>query len=77
LDIAATRDSRKPNFDLIADIAGECFMPFAYGGGIRNLDDVKTLFSIGAEKVVINSYTLENPGFIRQAVEKYGSQSIY
>ncbi len=76
LDIAATRDSRKPNFDLIADIAGECFMPFAYGGGIRNLDDVKTLFSIGAEKVVINSYTLENPGFIRQAVEKYGSQSI-
>lgn len=76
LDITASRESRKPNFDLIEDIAGECFMPFAYGGGIRDIDDIKTLFSIGAEKVVINSYALENPRFIRQAVEKYGSQSI-
>jgi len=75
-DTTATVDGRKPNFKLIADIAGECFMPFGYGGGIRDLDDIKTLFSIGAEKVVINSYAIENPEFIKKASVHFGSQSI-
>jgi imidazole glycerol-phosphate synthase subunit HisF len=76
LDITATIEKRKPNFKVIADIAGECFMPFGYGGGVKDLDDIKTLFSIGAEKVVINSYAIENPHFIRDAAERFGNQSI-
>jgi imidazole glycerol-phosphate synthase subunit HisF len=75
-DTTATVEGRKPNFRLISHITGECFMPFGYGGGIRELDDIKTLFSIGVEKAVINSYAIENPSFIRNAVDRFGSQSI-
>lgn len=75
-DITATVDGRRPNFKLISDIASECFMPFGYGGGISDLNDIKTLFSIGAEKVVINSFAVENPGFIKDAADQFGSQSI-
>jgi len=75
-DTTATMDGRKPNFKLVSDIAGECFMPFGYGGGIKDLEDIKTLFSIGAEKIIINSYAVENPVFIRDAADRFGSQSI-
>src|SRR3990172_11583656 len=76
LDITATREERKPNFKLLTDIASECFMPFAYGGGIRDLGDMRELFHLGVEKVVVNSHALESPSFIRQAVDLFGSQSI-
>jgi len=76
LDIAATTENRKPPFNIISQIASECFMPFAYGGGIRSLEDIKTILSIGAEKVVINSYAVETPSFIKEAGELFGSQSI-
>ncbi len=76
LDITATIENRKPNFRMIADIASECFMPFSYGGGIRELEDLKILFSLGVEKVIINSHAALNPDFIRSASSLYGSQSI-
>lgn len=76
LDISATAEKKRPNFAKIEEIAGECFMPLAYGGGINSLDDIKTVFSLGVEKVVINSYAMEHPEIIRQAAELYGSQSI-
>jgi cyclase len=76
LDIAATISDRKPNFKLIAEIASECFMPFGYGGGIRNLRDIRELFNLGVEKVIINSYGAEYPQFIKQASDLYGGQSI-
>lgn len=55
LDIGATPATRGPNFDLVEDVAAECFMPLAYGGGIRGLDDAKRLFGIGVEKVILRS----------------------
>jgi len=76
LDITATPEKKKPCVEFISDIAGECFMPLTYGGGIRNLDDIKEIFNAGVEKVVINSYAAENPAFIKVAAELYGSQSI-
>jgi cyclase len=76
LDIEATVDRRKPPFKLISEIASECFMPLSYGGGLRDLDDIKTIFNLGVEKVIINSYAIENPDFVREASEFYGSQSI-
>ncbi len=76
LDIAATRENRKPNFDLLADIANECFMPLAYGGGIKNSEDAKKILSIGLEKIAINSYALENPSFITELANLSGSQSV-
>lgn len=76
LDITATIENRKPPLKLITQIAGECFMPFSYGGGIRTLEDIKEILSLGVEKVAINSYAVENPSFVKKAAEYFGSQSI-
>lgn len=76
LDIMATLEKRRPPFEVLTQIASECFMPVAYGGGIRDLDDIQAIFKLGIEKVAINSYAVENPSFIRAAAEKFGSQSI-
>jgi cyclase len=76
LDIEATVNERRPPIKLISEIASECFMPLSYGGGLRNLDDIKTIFNLGVEKVIINSYAIENPNFVREASRHYGSQSI-
>lgn len=76
LDISATVEKREPSYDLIEDIASEAFMPFSYGGGIRNLDTIRRLFRLGIEKVIINSYAIEDPLFIKRAADINGSQSI-
>jgi len=76
LDITATTEGRGPDFELLADIAGEAFMPMAYGGGITSLEQVKRIFSLGFEKVVIDSAAYDAPQLIRDAVAIYGSQSI-
>jgi cyclase len=76
LDITATVENRKPNFRLIEDIASECFMPFGYGGGIRDTDDIRVLFDLGVEKAVINTNAALAPEFVRTASSLFGSQSI-
>jgi cyclase len=76
LDITATVENRKPPFKLLSEIASECFMPLGYGGGVRDLQDIRTILGLGIEKVVINSYAVENPAFVRAAADLYGSQSI-
>lgn len=76
LDITATLEKRRPNFKLIAEIASECFMPFAYGGGITELEDMRQLFKLGVEKVVVNSVLHQNPGLVAECARIYGSQSI-
>lgn len=76
LDIDASREGREPNYELIAEIAGECFTPMAYGGGIRSLDQVRRLIRCGVEKVVINSAATESTDVIRQAADVFGSQAV-
>lgn len=76
LDITATLAGAPPKFDLIAEIASECFMPLAYGGGIRTVDEVQRLIGIGIEKVVINSAAVSNPQLIEAAARVIGSQSV-
>lgn len=76
LDITATRENRGPNFKILENIANECFMPLAYGGGLRNFEDIKTIFNIGFEKVVINSAAFEDPALITRVSEVYGAQAI-
>jgi cyclase len=51
-------------------------MPLCYGGGIRSLEDIRKIFSIGVEKVAVNTYAVENPQFIQRAADSFGSQSI-
>jgi len=76
LDILATLEGKKPDFDFIKDIASECFMPLAYGGGIKTLEEIKKIFSLGVEKVIICSAAVENPQLIREASQAFGGQSI-
>lgn len=76
LDIKATVEKRKPLFNKIKEYASECFMPFTYGGGVSELDDFKILFSIGVEKIAINSLILKQPEVVKQAVDRFGSQAI-
>lgn len=76
LDIAASREGKGPNFQLLADIANECFMPLVYGGGIRTLEDARTVFSIGFEKIAVNTHALERPQLISEIAAEYGSQAV-
>ena len=76
LDITATVENRKPKFNIISDIANECFMPFTYGGGINCIEDIKKILGLGVEKIAINSYAIENPSFIQKISDIFGSQSI-
>lgn len=76
LDINATPEGKRPQFDLVREIVSEAFMPVAYGGGIRTIEDAREMLALGVEKIVINSYAVENPGFIREAADIFGSQSV-
>ena len=76
LDISATNNNRKPDFKILAELANECFMPLAYGGGINNFEDAKKIFQIGIEKVVINSIAFSKPAFITELAEHFGNQAI-
>ncbi|MBN38080.1 MAG: imidazole glycerol phosphate synthase subunit HisF [Opitutae bacterium] len=76
LDIDASKERRGPNFEILKEIASECFMPLGYGGGITSMNHVDRLFQIGLEKVVLNSVALTNPDFITEVAKKVGSQSV-
>jgi cyclase len=76
LDIKATRASRKPNFELIQRIASVCFSPLTYGGGVNNLSDAERLFSIGIEKISLNTAAFKTPLLISEMAKKYGNQSV-
>ncbi|HNT55150.1 MAG TPA: AglZ/HisF2 family acetamidino modification protein [Anaerolineaceae bacterium] len=76
LDISATPAGHGPPLGTLREIAGECFMPLAYGGGVRTIEDIREILRIGIEKVVINTHAVEDPTFIRAAADQFGSQSI-
>ncbi|MBM3441396.1 MAG: imidazole glycerol phosphate synthase subunit HisF [Bacteroidetes bacterium] len=76
LDFRASYQKRQPDFSKIYDIAGEAFMPMAYGGGIRTLDDAKKVFDSGYEKVVLNTILFRDKTLIRQIANIFGSQSV-
>lgn len=76
LDIMASKENREPNYALIEQFAGECFMPLAYGGGIKTVAQAKQLFSLGVEKVCLQTAVLDDPHLITELSEQFGSQSI-
>ncbi len=76
LDINATKEKKHPPFELLANITSECFMPLGYGGGIRHMSDVKELLSMGIEKIILNSYAVENPEFVSQVAAFAGNQAV-
>jgi cyclase len=76
LDITATHENRGTMLDVVRRTAEACFMPLTVGGGVRTIDDIKTLLRYGADKVSINSAAVSNREFVKQAAEKFGEQCI-
>ena len=76
LDIDATKDKKNPDFELLKDIASEAFMPMAYGGGLNNIEQVREIFSIGFEKVILNSVLYHDIEIVEKIVSEFGSQSV-
>ena len=74
LDITATREARSPDFETVDELADECFMPLAVGGGIHSVEDVRRLLQVGADKVVINTAAVETPELIQQVSRRFGTQ---
>lgn len=76
LDITASHENRDTTLDMVRRVAGQVFVPFTVGGGIRELVDVRTMLKAGADKVSMNTSALNNPDFINAASEQFGSQCI-
>ena len=76
LDIRATLENRPPNFKILAEIADECFMPLAYGGGVKDAETARQILSIGFEKIVLNTAAMKNPDLISKIASHSGNQSV-
>jgi imidazole glycerol-phosphate synthase subunit HisF len=76
LDISANPEGRNPDIAMIRDIAGECFMPLCYGGGIKSLENIRQVLFVGVEKVCMNTAAIENPSFVESAAAQFGSSTI-
>ncbi|MFG1351652.1 imidazole glycerol phosphate synthase subunit HisF [Xanthobacter autotrophicus] len=76
LDITATHENRGTILDVVSRTAEQCFMPLTVGGGVRTVDDVRTLLHAGADKVSINTAAVNRRAFVGEAAEKFGEQCI-
>ncbi len=76
VDIDATVQNREPDYSMIKNLASECRMPLCYGGGIKTVDQIDKIISLGVEKVALSAAVLKSPDLISRAAERVGSQSI-
>ena len=76
LDITASSDDRETMVHVVERVAEEVFIPLTVGGGIRKVDDVRTMLNAGADKVAINTAAVFNPDFVKEATDRVGSQCI-
>lgn len=76
LDITATHEGRGTMIETVKSIAGQVFIPLTVGGGIRTVEDIRTMLNAGADKVSINSAAIFNPEFVKEASERFGAQCI-
>ena len=76
LDITASHEGRDTTVHMVEKIAAEVFIPLTVGGGIRRVEDIRTMLNAGADKVGINSAAVSNPDFVKAAADRFGSQCI-
>ena len=76
LDITASSDQRETMVHVVEQVAGEVFIPLTVGGGIREITDIQRMLNAGADTVGINTAAVSNPGFVKQAADRFGSQCI-
>jgi cyclase len=76
LDIDATVQGREPDYKLIGQLAAECRMPLCYGGGVKTVEQAKTIVGLGVEKVALSSAAIHDPGLVAAIATEIGSQSV-
>ena len=76
LDIKASRTGGEPDYELISRIAGECFMPLCYGGGVRTLDQARRIIASGVEKIAVNSMAIDRPQLLSELSKEFGVSSV-
>lgn len=76
VDISVGANRSEPDYGLIGDMASEAFMPIAYGGGIRRVEQVEKLFRLGVEKVIVNTEFNNNPNLVKECSLIAGAQSV-
>lgn len=76
LDITATLEKREPNYELIGDIASECFMPLTYGGGVTSIEQIRRLHRMGIEKVCLNFSAFNDRDLVEEVCAIFGGSSI-
>ena len=76
LDITASSEGRGIMHDVVRETAEHCFMPLTVGGGLRSVEDIRTMLNAGADKVSLNTAAIKNPEFVREAARKFGNQCI-
>ncbi len=76
LDITASHENRQTILDVVARTAEQIFMPLTVGGGVRTLEDIRALLNAGSDKVSINTAAVVDPGFVKAAAERFGTQCI-
>lgn len=76
LDIAATREQRPVDLDMVREIASECFVPLTIGGGVSSVDHFRDLLRAGADKIAINSAAYHKPELIQEAAQRFGAQCV-
>ena len=76
LDITASREKKIISLDFVKKVGEEANMPFAVGGGIKSIKDIQDIIASGAEKVIIGSNAINNPKFIKEASENFGSSTV-
>ena len=76
LDIGCSKNNTEINYDILEKVVKECFIPLTYGGGVQTIDQMKKIFSLGVEKIVVNNSAINNPKLLKEAVKMFGSQSI-
>lgn len=76
VDIDASVQSREPDYNLIKSLAAECRMPLCYGGGVRSVEQVERIVSLGVEKVAVSAAAVREPGLIGRAAAVVGGQSV-
>lgn len=76
IDIDASVENREPDYEMIKNVATECRMPLCYGGGVKTVEQVKHIISLGAEKVAVSSAAIEKPQILKEMSEAVGAQSV-
>ncbi|OGS72940.1 MAG: imidazole glycerol phosphate synthase subunit HisF [Flavobacteria bacterium RIFCSPLOWO2_12_FULL_35_11] len=76
LDVSLNKNFREKFYEMIQGLSRRCFVPLTVGGWVTSIEDIRTLLKTGADKVVVNTEAVKNPGFVTDAARIFGSQCI-